>query len=411
VPHEAPRYRLSEDDQPEEGHADREQRQADWRVPFETDQERESGRDKRQEGQHSRPPFEEPARPPAGAVGSIVRGDDDARPAPGLNRKEQKPDREGERQAAQSIFADPADEIAFLRHEKEDRRDADGEGGDDWCARRAIVDVDDTAPSGGEAAEGGGQPPRAAAGGGGEAHRATIVGITIQPIVGEGDRLARSREGFGASGADRKSCRVRLVPELAHELEPRLARDARRETKSIVKEVAIAGGTATDNSGAPLADRRKSPSFSGRDGPDGNLEHVSRHIDHHCERRSPKLLSFQGSGCELAVGMLRADPNELVLPRFQSSWMLDEPCLGAGELQPGQKRVGFVLVRRRLPVAQILLELLLANQELPFRIEPGPQQRPFAKQRLVRRFNHARRRPAARSRVSRSPIASAAGGI
>jgi hypothetical protein len=256
-----------------------------------------------------------------------------------------------------------------------------------------FVDVDDTAPSGGEAAEGGGQPPRAAAGGGGgggEAHRATIVGITIQPIVGEGDRLARSREGFGASGADRKSCRVRLVPELAHELEPRLACDARRETKSIVKEVAIAGGTATDNSGAPLADRRKSPSFSGRDGPDGNLEHVSRHIDHHCERRSPKLLSFQGSGFELAVGMLRADPNELVLPRFQSSWMLDEPCSGAGELQPGQKRVGFVLVRRRLPVAQILLELLLANQELPFRIEPGPQQRPFAKQRLVRRFNHAR---------------------
>ena len=212
--HETSRYRLPEDDQREEDHADRQERQADRGVPLETDEERETGRHEGHEGQHPRPPFEERAGPPELAVGSVVRGDDDARPAPGLNREEQEPDREGDGQAAQSIFANAAHEIASLGHEEQDRRDADGERRDDRDAGRAIVDVDKIAPSRGEAAEGVGRPRRDAARRRGERHRAAIVGITLRTIVGEDDKLAGPREGLGASGADRECRGIRARPRI-----------------------------------------------------------------------------------------------------------------------------------------------------------------------------------------------------
>jgi len=70
--------------------------------------------------------------------------------------------------------------------------------------------------------------------------------------------------------------------------------------------------------------------------------------------------------------------------------MLDQPGTGAGEFQPGQERIGLILVRGGLPVVQILLELLLADQKHPLCIEPLLEPRPFAQERLVRHFDHAR---------------------
>ena len=70
--------------------------------------------------------------------------------------------------------------------------------------------------------------------------------------------------------------------------------------------------------------------------------------------------------------------------------MLDQPPARATELQASQQSSGLVRLRRLLPVAQILLELLLADQERARGIQPGLQQRPFAQQRLVRDFDHAR---------------------
>ena len=68
-----------------------------------------------------------------------------------------------------------------------------------------------------------------------------------------------------------KAAEVGLVLEPAHELEPRLARRARLKIESVVEEVAVAVGTATNEAGAPLAGRGKGPGLSGRDGPDRRL--------------------------------------------------------------------------------------------------------------------------------------------
>ena len=189
-----------------------------------------------------------------------------------MEREEEQTESEGDLQQAcwilpKIILADAPHQVLALLHEHENPGDAENECGDDRYALGAAEDVAEATPRV-EAADRVRRAGRDAAANSGEGHVAAIVCIALRPVVGEDDELARPREGSGATGADRKGCRVGLIPELAHELEPRLARRARREFERVEQEVAIAAGTAMDEAGAPLAGRRKGPGLSGRDGPD-----------------------------------------------------------------------------------------------------------------------------------------------
>jgi hypothetical protein len=68
---------------------------------------------------------------------------------------------------------------------------------------------------------------------------------------------------------------------------------------------------------------------------------------------------------------------------------LGQPEAGPVELQPGQQRCRLVRRCGHFPVGQVLIQLLLADQELPRAVQPGPQQRPLAQQRLVRHLDDA----------------------
>ena len=70
-------------------------------------------------------------------------------------------------------------------------------------------------------------------------------------------------------------------------------------------------------------------------------------------------------------------------------WPLAEPRLGALELETAEQGSRSLLLAGLLPVVEILLQLLAADQELPVVIQPAPQQRPLAQQCLVGHLQQA----------------------
>ena len=100
--------------------------------------------------------------------------------------------------------------------------------------------------------------------------------------------------------------------------------------------------------------------------------------------RSPQQDTPLEHGTLLAVldeaPQLRA---ELVSP-------FGQPGPAPGQLQPAEEGSGFVGWGGRLPLGQILLQLLAAEQEIAGLIQPAAQQRPHPQQRFVGHLHRAR---------------------
>ena len=106
------------------------------------------------------------------------------------------------------------------------------------------------------------------------------------------------------------------------------------------------------------------------------------------------------------AGRDQSPPQHLAAPRFglglgdarideagfrlvQRMGMIDQPLLRAREQQPLQKGCGLVFAFGLLPVGERPVELHAADQEIALLVEPGPETRPFAQERLMRRLDRA----------------------
>src|ERR1700722_10300256 len=130
---------LALDDEDEKDQAEPDQGQNEPGVACRICPQRPCSRDKRQGAEDARRPDQQLSWPPIGAVGAIVRIDDDSRPTPGLDCEEEKADRKSDLQQAgwileEIVLSDPPHQVLALLHEDEDPRDAEDERGDDRYA-------------------------------------------------------------------------------------------------------------------------------------------------------------------------------------------------------------------------------------------------------------------------------------
>ena len=92
---------------------------------------------------------------------------------------------------------------------------------------------------------------------------------------------------------------------------------------------------------------------------------------------------------DLLVGLIAAGLHEDALLLAELLRALVEPCLGALELEAAEQGGRPLLLAGLLPVLEVLLQLLAADQELPILIQPAAQQRPLAQQCLVGHLQQA----------------------
>ena len=91
----------------------------------------------------------------------------------------------------------------------------------------------------------------------------------------------------------------------------------------------------------------------------------------------------------LGFGLIAAGLHKLPLRRAELLGPLLQPGLGPLELQAREQGGRSLALRGFLPIQQVLLQLLAADQKLPIRIQPAPQQGPLAQQRLMGHLQQA----------------------
>ena len=103
----------------------------------------------------------------------------------------------------------------------------------------------------------------------------------------------------------------------------------------------------------------------------------------HHQAAIPARLSF------LRFGLIDAGLHEVAQLVVELLWPLAEPRLGALEVKAAEQGGRFLLLTGLLPVQQVVLQSLAADQELPILIQPVPQQLPLAQQRLMGHLQQA----------------------